>query len=204
MLKYRDFSLGLNNANPSDQIDDRELSSANNVEFNHSSQPEKRKGLSTSELNGAWTSLGLGEGNIQKSLAWSPKIMPNVSSGSYIYFVFTTTYKLYAIYKLTASSWWYYEVDILNVSYSVDSVVTNLFARGLDRVIITDGINKVHFVKIDENGLFVEGVMEYPAPKYIPKIDIMNPYDSNNFENNVEEGYLGDCGLYVYCWYSGS
>jgi len=80
MPKYNDFSLGLNNANPVDQIDDRELSVANNVEYNHSTNPEKREAIKTSELNAALAQLENIGGSVKKFIAWSPKVMPNVSS----------------------------------------------------------------------------------------------------------------------------
>ncbi|MCK5788245.1 MAG: hypothetical protein KAH32_04575, partial [Chlamydiia bacterium] len=200
MPKYRNFSLGVNNANPSDQIDDSELSVAENVEYNGSANPEKREGLKASELNDALDFLVGISGDVTKFIAWSPKIMPNVSYGSYVYIIFTTVYEVHVIYKLNEKSWVSYQIEIEDIIYTSASSSVISFTKAVDRIVITDGVNKAHFFKIDRDGILVDGIMEYPAPKYIPKIEVMAEYIDENFETNIEESKLGECGLYVYCW----
>ena len=197
MKEHKNFALGVNNAQPPQEIDDREVSDALNVEYDHSNNLQRRRTTMASELNDALSQLKL-VGKVSNYILWAAKVMPKDSYGSFVYFMFTTDLEMYIVYKTAGSTWKKTPIEIDGIVYTSDSKVS--FLKSYDRVIIVDTVNKSHFVKIDKDGIIVPGILEYPAPIEAPKINPLTEFDSDRFETNYLEGYLGKCGFYVYCY----
>ena len=118
------------------------------------------------------------------------KLKPNTSAGhtmnsDFILFVVgllpnATEYTIHAFYQLSNSSWsndvFWSEIDTAKtfptllseagINYLVDSVdIDNIeFTIGNNKVVISDGYNKMHYFEIDADGIANSGFLGIPAP----------------------------------------
>ena len=131
-----------------------------------------------------------------------PPRMPSGSYGDVLYPVFgeTNDYMLVLFYRTDVDTWTYEDISISGIMYNGDSVLRISYSR--DKMLIADGVNKSHFVTINQDNEFVYGVNELPRPTNKPEgIDTVD-YDPSIFQENLESGsYINYCGVYRY-WYT--
>jgi len=81
-----------------------------------------------------------------------------------------------------------------DIVYTSDSQVEIVI--GTDRVIITDGINRAHFVAVDRDGNLRAGVMGIPAPTNKARVTEMTTFRDDVWETDSTASYLFVPGLF--------
>ena len=80
------------------------------------------------------------------------------------------------------------------VTYTDESDVQIVI--GSDKVIITDGVNPVHFVSVDNDGILRAGIMGIPAPKNKAQVTEMTEWQSDLWETDSTASRLSTPGLF--------
>jgi len=129
-----------------------------------------------------------------------------IMDGEFVMLVFGlagTDYKLYLCYENTSNSWTATQVDITGITYTSDTYLE--FFVGDDKMIITDTFNETtnfpHYVKIDADGELITGLFSIKSPTNKATMEPVVEYDSSEFEEDVDDVHLDDCGL-VQCVYT--
>lgn len=114
-----------------------------------------------------------------------------------------TVYELYMCYENTTNTWDVVKVDITNITYTADTYLE--FFIGDDKMIITDTYdlttNFPHYVKIDGDGDVITGLFSIKSPTNKPTLLPTTEYNSEEFEEDVDDVHLDDCGM-VQCVYT--
>ena len=147
----------------------------------------------------------------RRIFVWYPNHMPSdADSGQdYIIFVYgkstTTAYGLHMFYKVSGT-WSYqdadnddYLIDLTNtdILYTVDSQLK--FFAGSDKLLIADGVNLAHYIKIDQWGNINCGALNLPPPLYFAdpagkdenNTYLATGYDETGITIPVTEGDIG-------------
>ena len=80
------------------------------------------------------------------------------------------------------------------ITYTADSDVQIVI--GSDKVIITDGVNPVHFISVDNEGELRAGIMGIPAPKNKAQVTEMTEWQSDLWETDSTASRLSTPGLF--------
>ena len=158
------------------------------------------------------------------------KLKPNTSAGhtmnnDFILFVVgltsstSTEYTIHALYQLSDNTWsndvFWSEIDTAKtfptllseagINYLVDSVdINNIeFTIGNNKVVISDGYNKMHYFEIDADGIANSGFLGIPAPLNKPCVLPLDrdsargdiSYNDVKFEDDSGADYIEGCGL---------
>ena len=120
-----------------------------------------------------------------------------------VYGLAGTDYKLYLCYENTTNSWTATQVDITGITYTSDTYLE--FFVGDDKMIITDTYNETtnfpHYVKIDADGELITGLFSIKSPTNKATMEPVTEYDSSEFEEDVDDVRLDECGM-VQCVYT--
>ena len=160
MNKIIDFSKGINDKIDAEFIGEGYLADAENVEYNHSPVLSKRYGVEVfdSELDSQITNLGI---TASKFWVWYPSNMPTDGAGDYVVVVYGSN-KLYVMLKGDRVGDWIPEqIVIENVTYTDDSSPEAFIGS---KFLISDGVNKGHYIDVDKDGEIVYGILGIPAP----------------------------------------
>ena len=104
----------------------------------------------------------------------------------------TQDYVLYLLYK-TSGGWDKYVVDV--VKYTAESIIRIAYHDG--KMVITDNVNKSHYVYVNTDNELEMGINGVIRPLYKPKFKGKVLY-----QENIETGaFIDVCGLYRY-WYT--
>ena len=132
-----------------------------------------------------------------------------IMNGDFVLLVFGQTasgvYELYMVYENTAtpSSWTATKVDITGIEYTENTYLE--FFIGDDKIIITDTYdlteNFPHYVKVDADGELITGLFSIKAPTNKATMEPVTEYNSEEFEEDVDDVRLDDCGI-VQCVYT--
>ena len=122
---------------------------------------------------------------------WYPSTMPETATGDYI-IVFLDNLSLYIAYQV-GSSWNTAVISIDDVTYTSLSVLN--FAPLKDSLIIVDGVNRPHFIRIDKEQEISYGLRGYPAPTTKLEIEEMPIYDGKKFQEINTEPYFSELGV---------
>ena len=113
------------------------------------------------------------------------------------------TYELYMTYENDSNTWTLTKVDITGITYTANTYLE--FFIGDDKLIITDTYNETknfpHYVKVDADGELITGLFSIKSPTNKPTLLPTTEFDSEDFEEDVDALYLGECGI-VQCVYT--
>ncbi|MBS3742197.1 MAG: hypothetical protein KGY74_08765 [Candidatus Cloacimonetes bacterium] len=132
---------------------------------------------------------------LKNIFVWFPNTMPASASGDYCVFVYGIN-TLRMFYQNASNNWLHTDIDA--VTYQASSELR--FFEGSDRLLIADGNNPAHFVKINKDGKTLSGELGIPAPTTPIKVDAMTDWDKNIFEENSESDSMANCGLFQYTY----
>ena len=223
---------GLNEVTRSDIIADSQLQQCDNYEIIGDGVLKKRKSQEIYDqgLNNVlnyFFSVGAGGSVLKISEPYYPQKKLSLSTGSemvsdFILFVVGLLpneehYTIYSFFqrKIDTISWvpFIYENTITlpellsdaGINYPIDSVdINNIeFTIGNNRVVISDGYNKMHYFEIDADGIANTGFLGIPAPLNKPCVLPLDTnsargdisYDNVKFEDDSGADYIEAPGL---------
>jgi len=200
---------GLNEKTRPDLIDDDQLQICTNYEIVGDGYLYRRKATSNyddalnTEIQGVFSSVSY------ISEPYYPqqplKISGEEMDGDFILFVYGYTesaYELHAFFSLSGS--WTNLVDGTNSLTSLLSGANITYTSnsdpqiviGSDKVIITDGVNRAHFVSVDTDGVMRAGVLGIPAPTNKVRVTEMTEWQDDLWETDSTATRLSTPGLF--------
>lgn len=206
---------GLNEITRSDLIDDSQLQKCQNYEIEGNgtlvkrTEPETFSDSLDNLLSSLYSSV------ISISEPWYPQTLQSYSGESrsdYFLFAYGLTsagnYELHILWDKNGTWVQYVEntngtddgatlsslLTSANIIYTSESEVE--INIGSDKIIITDGVNRAHFVAIDKDGNHRSGIMGIPAPTNKATITEMTEWEDSLWENDSTASYLSTPGLF--------
>jgi hypothetical protein len=198
------FDGGMNNAVRPDRLPANVARNLVNYVVNGDGILERRRSIDrfNDDLQGKLTRVFGGGQALKMAPPYYPATKPDDMTGEFILIFYGSTssgYKLAAFYE-KASGWTYQAADGSDLLASLNSagiVYTEesspIFYVGEDRVLVADGENPVHYVRVNHDGEFEAGKMGLRSPARKADIILMNEFEDNftpNSNNMSSPGLL--------------
>lgn len=170
-----------------------------NYEYIKGGQLQIRK--QASEWNTSLSSSASSVYNIDSIFVWYPDNQHASASSNESVLLFGSSSNLLKLfYRKSGASYWGHE-DITVVDYQASSNLR--FYEGTDKLLIADGINVAHYLKIDTEGDLIQSKLGVERPERKPTASTyegISDWDDDDWEESNEEDGIGDCGLFQYVY----
>lgn len=195
------FTGGLNKETRPDLLDMTQLQES--INYEHLGDGNLTKRTAPEQYDANLDSLLASQFATSVITISEPFFPPRDVTGQYndfLLFVFGNdggTYKMIAAYQDGATSW---AADSLSgltsagISYTSESDPRFVVAER--KVIITDGVNKAHFVAVDEDNAIVSGILGISAPLNKLTMTEIDAFNASDWETDSTADYISVPGLF--------